>query len=348
MNNRANVRLPAEWEAQDGILLSWPHADSDWSDDLELVEPVFAAIAAAISHYEQVLIVAPQCDLILPAIVAAGGNPDRISTFTMPTNDTWSRDFGPITVEVDGQLRLLDFGFNGWGLKFAAQYDNQITRNLAAKGVFAAHPLQTLGLILEGGAIESDGAGTLLTTSECLLNPNRNPQLSKAEIERELGTLLGAERILWLDHGYLAGDDTDSHIDTLARLCPDDTIVYVSCNDPGDEHYAALQRLESQIHTFRTADGRPYRTLSLPWPQAVYGPAGERLPATYANFLIINDALLFPTYNCAEDEDALAVIAQAFPDRKIIGIDCSPLILQHGSLHCVTMQLPQGLLFSKK
>ncbi|PKN12004.1 MAG: agmatine deiminase [Deltaproteobacteria bacterium HGW-Deltaproteobacteria-4] len=343
-----NRRLPAEWEEQDGVLLSWPHADSDWSDDLDKVEPVFAAIAAAISHYERVVIVAPESELILPSIVAAGGNPQQVTLFNLPTNDTWSRDFGPITVVEEDRLRLLDFGFNGWGLKFAANHDNQITRRLVEAGLFGKNHPQVVGLILEGGAIESDGAGTILTTSECLLNPNRNPHLQQREIEAQLGQLLGAQRFLWLEHGYLVGDDTDSHIDTLARLCPNDTIAYVFCDDPGDEHYAALQRMREQLRSFRTADDRPYRLLPLPWPQACYGPSNERLPATYANFLIINGAVLVPTYNCAQDETALNVIAQAFPDRKIIGIDCSPLILQHGSLHCVTMQLPQGVLTGDK
>jgi agmatine deiminase len=337
-------RLPAEWEEQDGVLLSWPHADSDWSDDIELVEPVFAAIAAAISHYERVIIVAPQTEQIVEMVVAAGGDPQKLTLVNLPTNDTWSRDFGPITVEEGGRLHLLDFGFNGWGLKFAANHDNQITRRLAATGLFGKNFPEVIGLILEGGAIESDGAGTILTTAECLLNPNRNPHLDQGEIETQLLQLLGARRIHWLEHGYLAGDDTDSHIDTLARLCPNDTIAYVFCDDPGDEHYAALQRMGEQLRTFRTADDRPYRLLPLPWPQACYGPSGERLPATYANFLIINGAVLVPTYNCGQDEEALAVIAQAFPDRKIIAIDCSPLILQHGSLHCVTMQLPRGVL----
>ncbi|MDO9079511.1 MAG: agmatine deiminase family protein [Desulfuromonadales bacterium] len=344
----SNRRLPAEWEEQDGVLLSWPHADSDWSDDIELVEPVFTAIAAAISQHERVIIVAPQADQIIELIVAAGGVPQQVTLIHLPTNDTWSRDFGPITVAEGGRLQLLDFGFNGWGLKFAANHDNQITRRMAATGLFGKQLPQIVGLILEGGAIESDGAGTILTTTECLLNPNRNPHLQQREIEAQLGQLLGADRFLWLNHGYLVGDDTDSHIDTLARLCPNDTIAYVFCDDPGDEHYAALQRMAAQLRTFRTADDRPYRLLPLPWPQACYGPSGERLPATYANFLIINDAVLVPTYDCAQDEAALEVIAQAFPERKIIGINCSPLILQHGSLHCVTMQLPRGVLTDDK
>lgn len=340
----SKIRLPAEWEEQDGVLLSWPHAASDWSEDLELVEPVFANLAAAISHHERVIIVAPANELIMPAIVAAGGDPTQVTLIELPTNDTWSRDFGPITIEEDDKLRLLDFGFNGWGLKFAANHDNQITQRLGAAGIFCTHQPQVVGLILEGGAIESDGCGTILTTTECLLNPNRNPHLTQSEIEETLCTLFGAIRILWLDHGYLAGDDTDSHIDTLARLCPNNTIAYVFCDDPGDEHYTALQRMHEQLLTFRTLDGHPYRLLPLPWPQACYGPSSERLPATYANFLIINGAVLVPTYNCGRDDEALAVIAEAFPERKVIGIDCSPLILQHGSLHCVTMQLPKGVL----
>lgn len=342
-------RLPAEWEEQDGVLLSWPHADSDWSDDIDLVEPVFSAIAATISLFERVIIVAPESDQILSKIVAAGGNPQQVTLCELPTNDTWSRDFGPIVVNEDGRIRLLDFGFNGWGLKFAANHDNQITRRLAASGLFGKNDLQVVGLTLEGGAIESDGAGTLLTTSECLLNQNRNPHLTQKEIERKLCELFGLHHILWLDYGYLAGDDTDSHIDTLARFCPDDTIVYVRCDDPMDEHFSALQRMEEQLKTFRTADDRPYHLLPLPWPPAFYSPdQGERLPATYANFLIINGAVLVPTYDCGTDDSALEVIGKAFPNHKIIGIDCSPLILQHGSLHCVTMQLPRGTLSGGK
>ncbi len=269
---------------------------------------------------------------------------DRIHVYPIPTNDTWSRDFGPITVAQNGTARLLDFGFNGWGLKFAANQDNQVNRRLSEQGVFGSIPMQIPGLILEGGSLESDGEGTLLTTAECLLNPNRNPHLSREEIERALSSLLGFDRFLWLENGYLAGDDTDSHIDTLARLCPNDTIVYVSCDDREDEHYEALSRMAAELKAFRTRDGKPYRLIPLPWPSAVYDEEGHRLPATYANYLIINKAVLVPVYGDSHDEEALAAVAQAFPDREIVGIDCSPLILQHGSLHCVTMQLPQGVL----
>jgi agmatine deiminase len=337
-------RLPAEWEEQDGILLAWPHLDTDWAPWLYEVEPVFVAIAAAASRFGRVLIVAPEAGLILPRLEAAGAAMERIRLIPLPTNDTWARDFGPITVYDQGRPVLLDFGFNGWGLKFAADRDNQVTRRLLAAGAFSEVGYRCPGLVLEGGSIESDGAGLLLTTAECLLGPNRNPHLDRAGLEAELKSWLGADQILWLENGYLVGDDTDCHIDTLARLCPDATIVYVSCPNPEDEHHAALGRMAIELQHLRTAAGTPFRLLALPWPQARYDEAGQRLPATYANFLVVNGAVLVPTYADPADEAALGVVAQAFPGHEIIGIDCRPLILQHGSLHCVTMQLPKGVL----
>jgi len=339
-----SIRLPAEWEAQDGVLLAWPHETSDWLPVLDVVEPAFIEIIRQISRFEQVLIIAPEVEATRRKLAAAGVALERVNLFAIPSNDTWSRDFGPITIYDDCRPVLLDFGFNGWGLKFAADHDNQITARLQAAGAFGRLERRLPGLILEGGSIESDGAGTLLTTAECLLGPNRNPHLNRVGIEAELRRWLGAEHFLWLENGFLAGDDTDSHIDTLARLCPHDTIAYVACDDEGDEHYAALQRMEAELSAFRTRDGRPYRLIPLPWPGAKFDTDGERLPATYANFLVINGAVLAPTYNDPKDADALAAIGQAFPDRAIIGVDCLPLILQHGSLHCVTMQLPKGVL----
>jgi len=339
-----NVTLPAEWEAQDGVLLAWPHETSDWHPVLDVVEPVFIEIIKQISRFERVLVVAPEAEAIRRKLAAAGVVLERVAIFAIPSNDTWSRDFGPLTVYKNGVPVLLDFGFNGWGLKFAADQDNQITGRLQAAGAFGRLERRVPGLILEGGSIESDGAGTLLTTAECLLGPNRNPHLNRQGVETELRRWLGVERILWLENGYLAGDDTDSHVDTLARLCPNDTIAYVRCSDEEDEHYVVLNRMEKELRAFRTRDGRPYRLISLPWPAARFDEEGTRLPATYANFLVINGAVLVPTYQDASDAAALAAVGQAFPDRAIIGIDCLPLILQHGSLHCVTMQLPRGVL----
>lgn len=339
-----SLRLPAEWEAQDGVLLAWPHETSDWHPVLEAVEPVFIEIIKQISRFERVLVVAPEVEKVQRKLADAGAVLERIAIYAIPSNDTWSRDFGPLTVYEDRRPVLLDFGFNGWGLKFAADQDNQITARLQAAGAFGELERRVPGLVLEGGSIESDGDGTLLTTAECLLGPNRNPHLDRAGVEAELRRRLGAGRILWLENGYLAGDDTDSHIDTLARLGPDDTILYVACDDEQDEHHAALRRMEAELRAFRTRDGRPYRLIPLPWPDAKFDAAGERLPATYANFLVVNGAVLVPTYNDPKDDAALAAIGQVFADRAIIGIDCLPLLLQHGSLHCVTMQLPSGVL----
>lgn len=336
-------RLPAEWEEQDGVLLAWPHEQSDWKPYLDAVEKVFVEIVRQISHFEVVVIAAPDPSAVGKLLEKTGAVMERVRLFQVPTNDTWARDFGPIAVLEDERPILLDFGFNGWGLKFAANLDNQITRTLHEAGAFRP-PRRTMGLVLEGGSIESDGAGTILTTAECLLNPNRNPHLTRDVIERELAGLLGADYFLWLENGWLAGDDTDSHVDTLARLCPDDTIAYAQCDDVTDEHYPALAAMENELMQFRTREGKPYRLIPLPWPEAKFDEEGERLPATYANFLVINGAVLVPTYGDNNDEAALNAITKAFPGREIIDIDCLPLILQHGALHCVTMQLPKGTL----
>ncbi|WP_136064038.1 agmatine deiminase family protein [Pontiella sulfatireligans] len=313
-------RLPAEWEPQDAVLLVWPHDQTDWRPMLAEAQKTFGTIAEAIERFQPVIRVQPDA-------------------WNIPPDDTWARDFGPITIEEDGRPVLLDFTFNGWGEKFTADKDNAVTRSLHAAGAFGTTPLRTVDLVLEGGSIESDGAGTLLATTECLLNPNRNPHLSKEQIEEQLKAELGATNILWLENGFLAGDDTDAHIDTLARLCPDQTIVYVACDDPADEHYAPLKAMERELQQFHN-----YRLLPLPWPSAKYDADGERLPATYANYLVINGAVLVPAYNDPADAGALEVIEKAFPGREIVGIDCSTLILQHGSLHCVTMQIPKGVL----
>ncbi|MDY6847528.1 MAG: agmatine/peptidylarginine deiminase [Geoalkalibacter sp.] len=338
------LRLPAEWEDQDGVLLAWPHEQTDWAPVLDRVVPVFRDLACAISRHEKVLIVTPAPDLVFNALGDVQVNRDRIRVLEIPTNDTWARDFGPITIYRDNRPVLLDFGFNGWGLKFPSNFDNQVTRNLVRAGTFGETALHTSGLILEGGSIESDGCGTLLTTGACLLEPNRNPHLDRHGIEAALSANLGVDHILWLENGYLEGDDTDSHIDTLARLCPDGTIAYVTCDDETDPHYEELRRMEEELSGLRTRDGRPFHLIPLPWPRPRFDDGGQRLPATYANFLVINNAVLVPTYNDPRDKEALTRIAEAFAGRKIIGIDCSPLILQHGSLHCVTMQLPKGVL----
>ena len=336
-------RLPAEWEPQDAVLIAWPHQETDWIKLLTEVHTTYYRLVKELVSFTQVIIATPEPEQVREILAKGNIDLSQVQLFNIPTNDTWARDFGPITIENDGQCQLLDFGFNGWGLKFAADKDNQISKKLHQAGSFKNTPLLTQGLILEGGSIESDGSGTLLTTTECLLNPNRNPHLSRQEISNALEDKFGCDHILWLDHGYLAGDDTDSHIDTLARICPEDTIVYVACDDPDDEHYSALERMKKQLTSFKTKSGQPFRLLALPWPAPCYDD-DKRLPATYANYLVTNGAVLVPTYNDPADELALAVIGQAYPDRNIRGIDCRTLIKQHGSLHCITMQIPQGVL----
>jgi agmatine deiminase len=322
------------------VLICWPHEKTDWAPHLQEAEAVFADIAEAVTRFEKLIVVAHNESAVRTKLKNCGVNMKNVALYEIESNDTWARDFGPITIYEDGKPILLDFTFTGWGGKFEAGLDNQITAKLHAMGAFDKTPLRSVDLILEGGSIESDGQGTLLTTAECLLNPNRNAQLSKTQVESRLTAELGIKNFQWLENGWLAGDDTDAHIDTLARLCPNDTVLYVKCSDPADEHFPALRNMEDELKKMDHL-----RLLPLPWPAARFDESGNRLPATYANFLIINGAVLVPTYNdSTNDACALATVKKAFPDREIIGTDCSSLILQHGSLHCVTMQIPKGVL----
>ncbi len=343
MKEIINIRFPAEWETQGGVQLTWPHADTDWRGMLDEVTPCFAAIAREIAAREKLLIVCPDAGAAHGQL--GGANLANIRFCELPSNDTWARDHAPLSVFENGEPALCDFAFNGWGLKFAADRDNLITRRLFRAGIFerTVRYRNLLGEVLEGGSVESDGQGTILTTEACLLSPNRNGYASRDEAEALLRRTLGARRVLWLGHGHLAGDDTDSHVDTLARFCTPNMIAYVSCDDPGDEHHAELKKMEDELRAMRTLDGRPYALVPLPMAEPALED-GRRLPATYANFLIINGAVLMPTYASPWDAVASDRLRQAFPGREIVGIDCRPLIRQHGSLHCVTMQYPEGFL----
>lgn len=341
------THLPAEWFPQSGVQLTWPHADTDWHPILPAVEECYLHMALEIALRERLLIVTPHPDEVTKLLRER--LPQRalqhITLHAMPTNDTWARDHGFITLIGGEKATLLDFQFNGWGQKFEAALDNAICRHLMEQDVFNGAYSDQLHFVLEGGSIESDGRGTILTTSQCLMAPHRNQPMTQTDLEAYLLRTLHAQRILWLDHGYLAGDDTDSHIDTLARLCPHDTIAYVQCQDKEDEHYEALRLMEEQLRTFRTLDDQPYRLIPLPMAPTRYDEEGERLPATYANFLVINGAVLMPTYGDATlDERAKAQLGKAFPKHDIVGIDCQVLIRQHGSLHCCTMQFPVGVI----
>ena len=310
-------RLPAEWEPQSGVQLTWPHAATDWAPMLDDIVAVYDEMAREIRKREQLLIVPP------------------------PSNDTWARDHGFITLVNDqGGVRLLDFQFNGWGEKFPAEIDNTLNRRIYDEGHVQGEYVDHLDFVLEGGSIESDGRGTIFTTSCCLLAPHRNQPLTQQEIEDRLKEWLCADRIVWLNHGSLLGDDTDGHIDTLVRICPDDTLLYTG----GDDDHPDLALMEQELRDLRTLDGQPYRLLRLPLPRPIYDD-GDRLPATYANFLVINGAVLVPTYAQPDlDGEAMRIIGEAFPGRDIVGIDCRPVIRQHGSLHCCTMQYPENVL----
>lgn len=329
-------RLPAEFEKQSFVQIIFPHANSDWAPYLQEASENFVEIAMVIARFEKCLIVCDDVNRVKAYFVST----ENIYFIQEESDDTWARDCSGITVLEDGQPTVIDFTFTGWGNKFNASLDNALTAKIA-KYYDADYKKQRF--ILEGGAIESNGEGLLLTTTECLLNPNRNIKLTqKFEIESILQENLGTQKVLWLDHGYLAGDDTDSHIDTLARFIDKKTIVYVQCLDEKDEHFEALSKMEKEIQVFRDLEGKPFNIIPLPMTDAIYYD-GERLPATYANFLIINGAVIVPTYNNPNDKEALSIIKKAFSDREVIGVDCSVLIRQHGSLHCVTMQFPEAV-----
>ena len=345
-----NFRLLPEWAEQDAVMLTWPHKNTDWADNLAAVEPVYIALCQHITARQGVVIVAHNQALqthITQLLTNANVAMSQVHFVIAPCNDTWARDHGPLTcanTNNASELKIMDFTFNGWGNKFRSELDNQINTALVTQLASNNNDYQVLDIVLEGGGVEINEFGVLLTTKECLLNPNRNPALSQNDIEHALTHHLGASNFLWLEHGYLAGDDTDSHIDTLVRFAPNNTLVYVSCDDSTDEHFNALHAMKTQLQSFKTPKNTPYTLIDLPWPTPVFNNEGDRLPATYANYLIINGAVLVPTYNDENDALALDKVQQAYPRHQIVGINCLPIIHQFGSLHCITMQLPRGFL----
>jgi agmatine/peptidylarginine deiminase len=377
----ASLRFPAEWDPQSAVLLAWPHAGTDWAARLAEVEETYIALVAAIARFERVVVCVPDDDLETYAEMRLRSNRvdmERVRFATVPYDDTWLRDSGPVTLvsgtghpaaartspvrhmpepahdesagadsrsahpcaEASRKFTLLDFRFTGWGGKFEAGDDDRLVERLDADGLFHHAERTPIDFALEGGAIDTDGAGTLLTTWQCL--HERHPGAERAELAAKLRMWLRQDRVLWLEHGYLEGDDTDAHVDTLARFAPGDAIVFQACDDASDSHYGELQAMAVEIAALRTGDGRPYRLFPLPWPRPILDD-GRRLAASYANFLIVNGAVLMPAYGDDADGRAAEVLAGAFPDREIVQVPCRPLIWQNGSLHCLTMQLPEGL-----
>ena len=345
-----SMLLPAEWHPQSGILLTWPHKQTDFVSELTRVEITFCEVVIAISQYERVIICShdeEHSSHIKNLLMQTSCIIENIAIYIVPSNDSWARDHGPITIIKNGSPILLDFKFNGWGNKYPYDLDNAVTTNLATQGAFRSGlPVHSIDFILEGGSIDSDGQGTLLTTSQCLLSASRNTNLSRIDIEEKLKSSLGTSRVLWLEHGQLLGDDTDSHIDMLARFVNEDTICYMVCKNKSDPHYEWLNKMKAELQKFKNTSGKAYKLIELPFPNAILNPLGERLPASYCNFLITNKAVLVPVYECPHDEQALSILAECFPHHEIVPINCLALIEQYGSLHCITMQLPTDVLIN--
>lgn len=340
------IVFPPEWFPQSAVQLTWPHEGTDWANMLEEVLPCFISIAREILKRQSLIVV---CSDAAEVRALLGENHTGcLYLYELPSNDTWARDHAAISVFINDVPCVYDFTFNAWGMKFPANLDNQLTFSLYGEKAFCPEVeyRNLMPFVLEGGSLETDGEGTLLTTTECLLSVNRNDSMDEKEIEFYLMENFGLNRVLWLRHGYLAGDDTDSHIDTLARFCDARTIAYVAPGEDSDEHTEELRMMEEELKTFRTKEGEPYRLIELPMADSVF-EEGERLPATYANFLIINGAILLPFYDSPKDEQARRILQEAFPDREVVGIPCLPLVRQHGSLHCLTMQFPKGFVPGK-
>ncbi|RPE81723.1 agmatine deiminase family protein [Vulcaniibacterium tengchongense] len=338
------LRFPAEWEPQSAVLIAWPNADTDWAERLDQVEETYIALVAAITRFEDAVVVVADEDVEAYArarLSSARIDMGRVRFVEAPYDDTWLRDSGPITLRDGNGFRLLDFRFTGWGGKFDASQDDLLVERLHGMGIFSNSSRQAIDFALEGGAIDTDGAGTLLSTWRCLRE--RHPGADRPELSRRLAEWLRQDRVLWLEHGYLEGDDTDAHVDTLARFAAPDAIVFQACDDPADSHYAELEAMAAELAALRTRDGEPYRLFPLPWAKPILD-GGRRLAASYANFLIVNGAVLMPAYGDEADARAQAVLAEAFPAREIVPVPCRPLIWQNGSLHCITMQLPAGLI----
>ncbi len=336
-------RMPAEWEPHEATWLSWPHKEASWPGKFEPVPAVFAGLTKRLTASELVRINVADEDFaerVRVELRKARVDLSRVSFHFNPTNDAWCRDHGPMYVvrERDGQREraINDWGYNAWGNKYPPyDLDDVVPTRIARE---FNEPLFTPNIVMEGGSLDVNGKGTLLTTESCLLNPNRNPHLTKAQIEQYLRDYLGVTHFLWLGDG-IVGDDTDGHIDDLTRFVSADTIVTVIEEDPDDENYKPLKENYERLQTMRDQDGQPFRIVTMPMPGALYFD-DQRLPASYANFYIANQSVLVPTYRHANDARALATLQSLFPTRQVIGIDCTDLIWGLGAIHCVTQQQP--------
>jgi agmatine deiminase len=337
-------RMPAEWESHRGTWLSWPHKEASWPGKFESVPGIFADMVRVLADREEVHInvAGPAMEAAVRSLLAdAGAGSGNVFFHHNPTNDAWCRDHGPIflerTREGVREQAIVDWGFNAWGGKYPPyDLDDVVPSRIGAE---LGLPVFEPGIVMEGGALDVNGRGTLLTTESCLLNPNRNPQLDRGEIEQYLRGYLGVTHILWLGDG-IAGDDTDGHVDDITRFVDPRTVVTVVEDDPADENYEPLQANLERLRGMTDQDGRPLRVVTLPMPRALYHE-GQRLPASYANFYIANGVVLLPTYDPPRDEEAAATLAGLFPGREIVGMNAADLVWGLGAFHCVTQQWPR-------
>ena len=336
-------RMPAEWEPHQATWLSWPHNEDTWPDELDRVERVMARAVAALARHETVHVNVNDAahERHVGAVLDAAGVRGDVRLHHIPTNDAWVRDHGAIFVVRDDarggrELAATDWGFNSWGGKYPPfDLDDAVPAHMAdVLGVrrFAAD------IILEGGSIDVNGAGQLLTTEACLLNPNRNPHLDRAAVEARLRTFLGVHDVLWLGDG-IVGDDTDGHVDDITRFVDERTILTAVEPDAGSPNHTPLQENLERLHAMRTPGGEPYRIVELPMPAPVR-LKGEAMPASYANFYIANGAVLLPVYEDPNDARAIEIVGRCFPAREVVPIPCNDVIWGLGAFHCLTQQVP--------
>ncbi|HEX5386388.1 MAG TPA: agmatine deiminase family protein [Gemmatimonadales bacterium] len=343
--------MPAEWEPHLGTWLSWPHKEASWPGKFSRVPGLFARVVRLLADHEQVHVnvAGPEMEADVRRMLAdAGAGAGNVFFHYNPTNDAWCRDHGPIFLEramggaaqggvaIRREQAVVDWGFNAWGGKYPPyDLDDAVPARIGRE---LGLPVFTPGIIMEGGSLDVNGRGTLLTTESCLLNPNRNPALSRTEVERYLRAYLGVQHILWLGRG-IAGDDTDGHVDDLTRFVDPTTVVTVVEDDPRDENFEPLQENLQRLGAMCDQDGQPLRVEALPMPPPVMHQ-GQRLPASYANFYVANGLVLLPGYDAARDEIARVTLQRLFPDRRVVVIDCTDLVWGLGAFHCITQQWP--------
>ncbi len=340
---KTTYRMPAEWEPHEGSWLSWPHNVETWPEELPYVEAAFTAVVEALAPHEAVHINVrtPADEQRIRGLLGRSAPPEQLFFHLIPTNDAWVRDHGAIFVYADAgagpERAATVWEYNCWGGKYPPWDDDNAAAARMAEALGA--PRIDYPMVLEGGSIEVDGAGLLLTTEQCLLHPNRNPHLGRAAIEETLCAAFGVSRVLWLGEG-IVGDDTDGHIDDLARFAPGGRIVTALENDPGDANYGLLRENLERVRDLRTLDGRPFGITPLPMPAPLY-LRGERMPATYVNYYVANEVVLMPAFGDAQDAGAAEILAEVFPGRRIAPIRCNEVIWGLGSMHCLTQQIPR-------